>query len=49
MAYMIITNITSRAICSKGTIAFTMEFSTTCKPAMQEHQQMLVRSHTRQC
>lgn len=36
MAYMIITNITRRAIWSKGTIARRMELSTTCKPVKRK-------------
>lgn len=32
MAYMMMTNKTSSAICNKGTIARRIEFRTTCKP-----------------
>lgn len=36
IAYMMMTNRTRRAICSKGTIARRIEFKTTCRPAIRE-------------
>jgi len=37
IAYIIITKMTSSAICNKGTIARTIAFKTTCKPANKKN------------